>query len=128
MKNQKEKFSNLLGKTIVTITGAEKGSTDIFIETSDGCQYALNHENDCCEYVRVEDVIGDINDLIGHPLTLAEEVNNSDDINDDDYNYRDESHTWTFYKLATINGYVTIRWLGESNGYYSERVDFSRIN
>lgn len=24
-------------------------------------------------------------------------------------------------------GYITVRWLGESNGYYSEEVDFERV-
>lgn len=75
------------------------------------------HEQDCCEHVRIEDVCGDFNDLIGEPLTEAEEV----------YGYNGpsieaESYTWTFYKFATRKGSVTVRWLGTSNGYYSEGV------
>lgn len=66
---------------------------------------------------------GDVNDLIGQKIVLAE-VNTNSDKPREDY---EDSFTWTFYKLATQKGYVDIRWYGTSNGYYSEAVDFVKI-
>ena len=69
----------------------------------------------------INDIVGDLQDLVGEPLLLAEEVDGETPV---DFNVRDhESVTWTFYKFATRKGYVDVRWLGESNGYYSEGVD-----
>lgn len=81
----------------------------------------LYHEQDCCESVYVESVVGDIQDLIGHPLTLAEEASNDDPD-------ALESGTWTFYKLATVKGYVDIWFYGSSNGYYSEGVSVKVVS
>jgi hypothetical protein len=113
-------FEDLKGKIVIKIAGGAKGDDEIVFYLEDGSQCRLYHEQDCCEHVRIEDVCGDLQDLIGTPILLAEEVTNADYPDTDN----PDSYTWTFYKLATIKGYVDIRWLGESNGYYSESVDF----
>lgn len=117
--------SELLGKTLVSITGAKEGNDEIIFECSDGSKYRMYHEQDCCETVTIEDICGYINSLIDNPLTMAEDVSNTMDIPIIDKMVY--SCTWTLYKFATVRGYVTIRWYGESNGYYSERVDFEKL-
>lgn len=117
-------ITELIGKTIVKI---EKNDYSLVFYTQDGLIYKMYHDQDCCESVQLEDVWGDLNDLLDSPITMAEEVTNSDDkLEKIEEIY--ESFTWTFYKLATVKGYVTLRWLGESNGYYSESVSFVKIN
>lgn len=108
-------------KTFVKIDGAEKGNDTITFTSKDGEVFQMFHEQECCEGVQIEDICGDINDLIGYPILLAEEVQQNAEL---DY----DSGTWTFYKLSTIKGNVTLRWLGTSNGYYSESVSIQRIN
>lgn len=113
-------IEELLGKTLREV---KKHCDDIaiFFATTDGEEYLMYHYQNCCEDVYIEDISGDLNCLINYHITLAEEVSNSNEI---DWG----SETWTYYKLATIKGYVTIRWYGTSNGYYSESVDFIKIS
>ena len=116
-------FSELLGKVLTSIEVID--NEEIIYTDNQGNKYRSYHDQDCCESVCIEDINGDLDDLLDTPILQAEESANSEDtlglIENPD------SFTWTFYKLATIKGYVTIRWLGESNGYYSESVDFEKM-
>jgi hypothetical protein len=107
----------LVGHTITTITGATPGSEEIIFVRVDGVKVRFYHDQECCENVEVEEVIGDISDLIATHIVLAEERSSSHESDLGD------SSTWTFYVFRTLKGTVTIRWLGESNGYYSETVN-----
>lgn len=106
--------------------------------------YGMHHQQDCCESVGIEEIIGDLDDLIGSPVLIAEERSSTEPSeelaaqrskekaeaeakNEYYYNYEYDSETWTFYEIATNKGSVTIRWYGSSNGYYSESVDFGIV-
>lgn len=121
------KFSTLKEKILYDIKQID--DKEIIFTTICGKKYLLFHEQDCCENVTINDVCGDYKDLLGYPLLIAEEVQSEENPNDfSDIEYQDYSFTWTFYKLSTIKGSVTIRWYGESNGYYSESVSLREIN
>lgn len=124
--------SDMLGKIITNITlPNEEDSQDmILFECTDGSAYLMYHEQDCCENVEIDDINGDLDNLIGRPLAMAD-VATSGDRPDLDRGAReeswDDSHTWTFYRFGTVRGFVDIRWYGSSNGYYSESVDFVKL-
>jgi hypothetical protein len=124
MSNVIEKFEDLVGEIVVYAIG-EKGDDEIKLTLSDGRVYRLYHDQDCCESVTVEDIAGEWEDIYGWPLTVVEVVThegeNPPGVPVKDYQ---DSFTWTFYRLGTSRGIVTIRWYGESNGYYSESVSF----
>ena len=120
-------ISVLLGKTLRAIKGGKSSDSLTFV-TDSGEVYLMEHQQDCCESVTIEDIAGDLQDLIGLPLLQAEEVSDHEPYDYDSRPDTDNTCTWTFYKLATNKGRVTIRWYGTSNGYYSEEVSFGLVS
>ena len=114
-------MSDFIGRTFSRV----KSTGDELIFTCDDGVFTFYHEQSCCEGVYIESIVGDLSDLVGYPILKAEEATSSTnpaDAKAEIIEYQD-SFTWTFYKFATIKGYVDIRWYGSSNGYYSEGVD-----
>ena len=115
-------FKDLKGRTITDIKGLIKCSFTAEFTLSDGTVVLMNSYEHSCGHdvsVTIEDVVGDISDLLNSEILLAEEISNKPSDEDD------RIKSWTFYKLSTIKGSVTVRWYGESNGYYGTGVDIS---
>ena len=106
----------------MTMTSVENKGDELVFTSTDGKSFKLFHPQDCCESVSIESVVGDLSDLVGEPLLIAEKSTGETPA-DYTFEYEPESYTWTFYKFATRKGYVDVRWLGESNGQYSESVE-----
>lgn len=121
----KRPVSDLLGKQLSKVElvhDKNSGTDEIIFTCEDGTEYRMYHEQVCCESVTIEDICGDLDDLVGLPIIAAAESSSYVGKRDDF-----ESSTWTFYNLATAKGHVTLRWYGESNGYYSESADFREV-
>lgn len=119
-------IKTLVGKTLIKIVG-KKGDDTITFDAADGSEFVMYHRQDCCESVSVEDICGNPDDLVGTPILSAEESSSDQNPEGVVSEYTPESQTWTFYRIATVKGSVVIRWLGTSNGYYSEGVTFAQI-
>ena len=122
-----EHFEQLQGRILCRVE--QIGDEELRFYLTDDNYVRMYHAQDCCESVSIEDVVGDLEDLVGTPLLLAEEVGNyePEETTDEDEWYS-ESETWTYYRFRTIKGSVDIRWYGTSNGYYSESVDIEVVN
>ena len=112
-------IKNLIGKTILAVEGCSIGSDSVTFLTDKG-DLRLYFDNDyygpCHVSVRVEDVTGDPQDLVGGVVSVAEERSNQEGDRGD---YRTR---WTFYTIRTTKGDLDLRWLGNDNGYYSVSV------
>lgn len=111
---KKPSIDDLVGKTIASVVEERER---LILRMEMGGTYVFYHQQDCCEDVWIEEIVGDLQDLVGAPILSAYEESKRTGSGVCD------SETWTFYRFTTIKGTVVVRWCGQSNGYYSESVD-----
>ena len=108
------KFEQIQGMTITAVVYKEVNES-LLIHLNTHVLEMIHHQ-DCCETVYLADVVGSFEDLIGYPLLEVSE--SIVDIATEDY-----SSTASYYNFKTVKASVQLRWIGESNGYYSETID-----
>lgn len=96
-------FDDLLGHEMTSVV--IRNGDELIFTRKDGVKFRFYHSQECCEHVRIDDIEGDLGDLVGAPITMAEEISSD---RSKIYNHfcrmDDGSYTWTFYKFATIKG------------------------
>jgi len=120
----------LVGKalsSIEVIRDVSNGEDKILFQCDDVTTYIMFHKQSCCESVTIDDICGDLRDLIDTPILEAREDTNNKNPEGIVKECQRE-FLWTFYNFQTAKGHVTIRWYGNSNGYYSVSVNFEKID
>lgn len=110
-------FEELKGKKIIDIQ-VDLEYDKIYFLTDDLKFFFMFHEQQCCESVWIEE-LDNIENIKGQKILYAEEIQQRDEKKD---------QTWTFYKIDTLHSSHTLRWCGQSNGYYSESVDLFMVD
>lgn len=110
-------ISSLQGETLSYV---DQSDDQILLTTKSGRKIMIYHEQDCCESVRIEDTEGNWKDLIGRVLLYVGE-------DTDDVELDWGSGTKTTFTFKVDGDTVISRWIGESNGYYSEKVDIKEL-
>lgn len=115
-------ISEFVGKTLVRVN---TGLDQIDFWFSDGSHYRMDHWQECCEVVTVEDIDTPLTHHLGQEILVAEA--RTQEIPNDHSGYYDECMQWTFYTIRSNMATSTIRWYGGSNGYYGVGVSIVRL-
>ena len=51
---------------------------EIIFTVADGTEYKMYHTQDCCEGVSIDNINGELSDLVGNPILLAETSSSSE--------------------------------------------------
>lgn len=114
-------LESLQGETLVAIDADDEDG--ILLTTQSGRQIRIYHCHECCESVVIEGTDGQWHTLIGKPILLA----SHEEGQIGDAPERAESWTRTVLTLKVDDATVINRWIGESNGYYSETITIEEL-
>jgi ribulose bisphosphate carboxylase small subunit len=108
---------------ITKVFGLEEESESVEIHLANGYKIIFWHDQECCEDVHLleyDDIQAE--ELVGGLLISVE--CESTGLGLSELDKKDlQSATWTFYRIRTTKQDITLRFLGSSNGYYSEDVE-----
>lgn len=90
------KVEDLIGKVFTKVYISENKDEMIF--ENDTEIYNFYHDQYCCEYVSIEDVVGDLRDLENSPIVMSEEVSRTSSKTE----YFDHSKTWFFTNMQLL--------------------------
>ncbi len=120
-------FESLKGKILLEINVIPsenyKQSDKIIFKCTDGT-YEMYY-TDSFEEVSIDSIEGELSNLIGSEILLAEEVQRD---KNEPVSPQDEYREWTFYKLATQKGHVDIRWIGEDVSFYAITISLFKVS
>ena len=128
-------LSSVVGASVISVNEGECGSDEAFLAdmavlsiTTSAGELIFYHTQSCCENVYLESPgVDEIRDAIVGGTIVVCEARSSDAAGKPESCDENDSWTWTFYEIRTTKGDVTLRFLGVSNGYYSESVDVAFI-
>jgi len=106
------------------LTHIDVSDDEIMLTTESGRKILIYHSQDCCESVSIEGIEGDFKDLVGKVIIDVSEETDSSDSPPDGYC---ESFTRTTHVFRVNDATVISKWIGTSNGYYSESVHLADI-
>mgnify|MGYP001809990637 FL=1 len=108
MNQSKELDANISDLIGLTMKSVAKDNDMISFESIDGRKFTLEHNQNCCEEVVIQEIVGDLTNLIGQPILCVEKV-------------EDESFS-ARVKFETNKGTVFISWeaiLGGCGNWYT---------
>jgi hypothetical protein len=112
-------IDSLVGETLSFID-IDDDNNEILLTTESGRQIKIFHQQDCCESVFIDSTDGDWNELLGKVL-----IEVTKDVVSDETECETSTHTKLIFRVNDAT--VVSRWIGYSNGYYSEDVDIEEL-